>query len=608
MKPADRPPSERQGSRDLRPLRVLLGFVRPYQPVAAGAAATLVVAAGTVLAFGQVLRELVDAGLSSEDPDVLGGVLLAFFAIVGVMVVSVALRIYLVNWLGERVVADIRKRVFNHVLGLSPGFFETLRTGEVITRLTVDTSLLQVVVGGTAAIALRNLLLLLGGTVMLTVTSPKLAGLVLLGVPFVVVPVWVLGRRVRRYSREGQDRIADVGAYIDEVLHGLKTVQAFCHEPIDRARYAGRVEAAFAAALGRSRLSALLAGLVIAVTFGAIGIVLWVGGQEVLAGRMSGGELSAFLFYAVLVAGSVGALSEVAGDLFRAAGASERLLALLNTRPAVPIPEAPVPLPARPQGRVDLDEVSFAYPSRPRTPVLAGLSLRIGPGERVALVGPSGAGKSTLFQLLLRFYDPGAGSIHFEGVPLDRLDPRELRRHLALVPQEPVIFGANAWENIRYGRNGVDETRVRRAADVAHATEFLERLPEGFDTFLGERGVRLSGGQRQRISIARAILGDPSLLLLDEATSALDAESERLVQDAMEHLMRGRTTLIIAHRLATVRQVDRIVVVDGGRVVADGSHESLIRENGLYARLAALQFRDTGTSQAAGLGPASAFP
>jgi len=592
MRSQNAPAEERATSRNLRPLAGLLAFVKPYGRAVALAATALLVAAGTVLAFGQVLRQVVDQGLGSGSGAALNAALLLFLVVVVLMAVSVAARVYLVNWLGERVVADMRKSVFNHVLGLEPGFFETTRTGEVITRLTVDTSLLQVVVGSTAAIAVRNLLLVLGGILMLAITSPKLTVLVLLGVPFVVVPVWLLGHRVRKLSRASQDRIADVGAYIDEVLYGIRTVQAFCHEAVDRARYASRVESAFATALRRTRLSALLTGLVIAVTFGAIGVVLWAGGQEVLAGRLSGGELSAFVFYAVLVAGSVGALSEVAGDLFRAAGASERLLALLDTKPAILAPTHPVGLPTLPSGRLELRDVSFVYPSRPDTPALRGLSLDIAAGERIALVGPSGAGKSTLFQLLLRFYDPSAGSIRFDGVDLARLDPTELRRHMAIVPQDPIVFGANAWENIRYGRDDLDDAAVRRAADAAHASEFLDRLPSGFDTFLGERGLRLSGGQRQRIAIARAILRDPVLLLLDEATSSLDAESERLVQEALASLMQGRTSIVIAHRLATVRRVDRIVVLDQGRLVAAGSHGELMEQGGLYARLASLQFRD----------------
>ncbi len=581
----------RPTTRNLRVLVDLFAFLKPYRLTVTLAVVALLVAAAAVLAFGQVIREVVDDGLSSGTSVALNRALLMFLVVVVLMAVSVAGRAYLVNWLGERVVADIRKAVFNHVLRLEPAFFETTRTGEVITRLTTDTSLIQVVIGSTAAIAVRNLLLVIGGFIMLSITSPKLTVLVLLGVPLVVLPVWLLGHRVRKLSRDNQDRIADVGAYIDEVLYGIRTVQAFCHEVIDRTKYAQRVESSFQTAIQRSQISALLSGLVILLTLGAIGIVLWIGGQDVLAGRLSGGQLSAFVFYAILVAGSVGALSEVAGDLFRAAGASERLLVLLKTTPSIYAPAHPVALSAHPSGQVEVRDVSFAYPSRPATPALQNLTLKIESGDRIALVGPSGSGKSTLFQLLLRFYDPQAGNIRFDGLDLRHLDPVDLRRHIAIVPQDPVIFGANAWENIRYGRDDLDDAAVRRAAAAAHATEFLDQLPAGFDSFLGERGVRLSGGQRQRIAIARAILRDPALLLLDEATSALDAESERMVQEALDALMQGRTTIVIAHRLATVRKVHRIAVLDQGQLVASGSHEELMTQGGLYAKLASLQFR-----------------
>jgi ATP-binding cassette subfamily B protein len=583
---------QRSGSRNLRVLLQLFGFLRPYRLVLAAAAVALVIAAASVLGFGVVLQRVVDHGLSSGSEAALNQALLLFLVVVTVMAISVAARVYLVTWIGERVVADIRKAVFARVLRLEPSWFEVTRTGEVISRLTTDTSLLQVLVGSTLAIAVRNLLLISGGLVMLAITSTKLALLVLLGVPGIVLPLWLLGHRVRRLSRTSQDRIADIGAYVDEVLYGIRTVQAFCHEHIDSERYGGRVEAAFGAAIRRSRISALLTALVMLLTFGAISIVLWVGGHDVLAGRISGGQLSAFVFYAVLVAASVGALSEVAGDLLRAAGATERLLELLNTEPGIRPPASPVVLPEPARGAVVFRDVTFHYPSRPGTAALAGLELELQPGSKVALVGPSGAGKSTVLQLLLRFYDPDAGEILFDGVDLRMTDPHALRQRIALVPQDPVIFGADAWENIRYGHTGVADAAVRRAAEAAHAAEFLDQLPEGFDTFLGERGVRLSGGQRQRIAIARAILRDPALLLLDEATSSLDAESERLVQQALEGLMQNRSTLIIAHRLATVRMADRILVMDRGRIIASGRHEELVGEDGLYARLAALQFRD----------------
>ena len=584
---------QRPSSRNLRVLKQLFTFMRPYRGALLGAVLALLVAAMAVLGFGVVLQRVVDHGLSSGSATALDQALLLFLIVVTVMAASVAARVYLVTWIGERVVADIRKAVFAQVLKLEPAFFEVTRTGEVISRLTVDTSLLQVVVGSTLAIAVRNALLISGGLVMLMLTSGKLALLVLLGVPIAVIPLWLLGHRVRKLSRNSQDRIADIGAFVDEVLYGIRTVQAFCHEPIDRHRYSEHVEAAFDAATQRSRVSAVLTATVMLFTFIAVSLVLWVGGHDVLAGRLSGGQLSAFVFYALLVAGSVGALSEVAGDLLRAAGATERLLELLNTQPAISPPATPVALPEPAQGAVELSQVTFHYPSRPDRPALSQLSLRLQPGQKLALVGPSGAGKSTVLQLLLRFYDPDSGVIRFDGVDIRKVDPQQLRQRIALVPQDPIIFGADAWENIRYGFTDVSDADVRSAAVAAHAAEFLDQLPQGFNTYLGERGIRLSGGQRQRIAIARAILRDPAVLLLDEATSSLDAESERLVQDALEQLMQSRTTLIIAHRLATVRKVDRILVMDHGQLVASGRHQELVEENGLYARLAALQFRDT---------------
>ena len=583
---------QRPSSRNLRVLKQLFSFMRPYRGALLGAVLALLVAAMAVLGFGVVLQQVVDHGLSSGSATALNQALLLFLVVVTVMAASVAARVYLVTWIGERVVADIRKAVFAQVLKLEPAFFEVTRTGEVISRLTVDTSLLQVVVGSTLAIAVRNALLISGGLVMLILTSGKLALLVLIGVPIAVIPLWLLGHRVRSLSRNSQDRIADIGAFVDEVLYGIRTVQAFCHEPIDRQRYSEQVEAAFEASTQRSRVSALLTATVMLFTFVAVSLVLWVGGHDVLAGRLSGGQLSAFVFYALLVAGSVGALSEVAGDLLRAAGATERLLELLNTRPAISPPATPVALPEPPRGAVELSRVTFNYPSRPDHAALSELSLRLQPGQKVALVGPSGAGKSTVLQLLLRFYDPDSGVIRFDGVDVREADPQQLRQRIALVPQDPIIFGADAWENIRYGLADVSDADVRSAAEAAHAAEFLDQLPQGFNTYLGERGIRLSGGQRQRIAIARAILRDPAVLLLDEATSSLDAESERLVQEALEQLMQSRTTLIIAHRLATVRKVDRIMVMDQGQLVASGRHEELVEENGLYARLAALQFRD----------------
>jgi ATP-binding cassette subfamily B protein len=589
--------ADRPRGRDFRPLIHLLRFTRPYIGRLSLALLALIVAAAALLAFGQVIRAVVDYGLANGSPRTLDLALLLFLLVVAVLSAAIMARGYLLNWIGERVIADVRRAVYSRVLALDVGFFETSRTGEIISRLTSDTALLQVVVGSTLAMGLRTALLAAGGIVMLAITSPQLTGLVLLGVPFVVLPTWLLGARVRRLSRASQDQVGEVGAYVDETLHAIRTVQAFCHEPVDRRRYAERVEHAFETAMQRSFNSALMSGAVTLLTFGAIGTVLWLGGKEVLNGNLSGGELSAFLFYAILVAGSAGSLSEIAGQLLRGAGASERLMELLQVEPAIDPPAAPKSLPSPVKGRVAAKGVSFCYPARAGTPALEALDLDVRAGERVALVGPSGAGKSTLFHLLLRFYDPQHGELALDGVPLRDLDPAELRRHIAIVPQDPVIFGADAWENIRYGLEDADDDAVRAAAKAAHAHDFIERLPDGYDTFLGERGVRLSGGERQRIAVARAILRNPALLLLDEATSALDAESERLVQDALEHLMRERTSIVIAHRLATVREADRILVMDRGRIVASGRHEELFARGGLYARLAALQFQDAAAPE-----------
>jgi len=550
----------------------------------------LIVAAGTVLGLGSGLRTLVDEGFSTGNAALLDRAVLILFGVVFVLGAASYARYFLVSWIGERVVADIRKAVFGHVLTLSPAYYEVTRSGEVLSRLTADTTLLQMVIGSSVSIALRNFLLLIGGLVLLIVTSAKLTALVLLVVPAVLVPILTYGRRVRRLSRESQDRVADVGAYINETLDAIRTVQAFGHEPFDEEHFGGRVEGAFATAVRRISARALLTAIVIVLVFGAVSVILWIGGHDVLAGRISAGELSAFVFYAIVVAGSVGAISEVIGDLQRAAGATERLFELLETPPEITAPDAPKPLPSPPLGSVAFERVSFRYPSRTDRSTLEELDFSVAPGETVALVGPSGAGKTTIFQLLLRFYDPQAGRILIDGIEIRDVHPRDLRARLGLVPQEPVIFSANARENIRYGKPDASDEEVRAAAEAAHAVEFLDRLPEGFGSFLGERGVRLSGGQRQRIAIARAILRNPRILLLDEATSALDAESERAVQQALDSLMEDRTTIIIAHRLATILKADRIIVLDQGRVAEVGSHEQLSRSGGLYARLAELQF------------------
>ena len=579
----------RDATRDVRVLRRILRYLRPYALHVAGALLALVVAAGTVLSLGQGLRFLIDQGLTSDNEHLLNGALQVLLAATVLLAAATYARFLLVSWIGERVVADLRRDVFSHLIRLSPAFFEVNRTGEVLSRLTTDTTLLQVVIGSAVSVGLRNVLLMTGGTVMLLVSSAQLTGLVVLFVPLVVAPIIIIGRMVRRLSSLAQERVAEVSAQAGEALGEIRVMQAFTHEDADRRRFAARVEEAFVTSVRRIRARAVLTASVILLVFTAVGFILWMGGKAVIAGTMTGGELSAFIFYAIVVAGSVGALSEVVGDLQRAAGATERLMELLATVPEITAPAAPRPLPA-PRGEVTFDGVSFRYPTRPDSRALDGFTIAVRPGETVALVGPSGAGKTTVFQLLLRFYDPEAGSVRFDGVDLREADPAAVRARMGLVPQEPAIFSGSVLENIRYGRPDAGDAEVAAAAEAAAALGFIEELPERMQTELGERGIRLSGGQRQRIAIARAILRDPALLLLDEATSSLDAESERLVQRALDRLMRDRTTIVIAHRLATVLKADRIVVMDKGRIVASGTHQSLMAEGGLYARLARLQF------------------
>ncbi|MBI1273268.1 MAG: ATP-binding cassette domain-containing protein [Alphaproteobacteria bacterium] len=571
-------------------LRQLMPYLLPYWRQIALASLALIVAAGTVLAIGSVLKAVIDQGLIAGNADMLNQTLLTLMGVIIVLAIATFARFSFVSWIGERVVADLRTAVYGHILRLSPAYFETARTGDILARLTTDTTLLQHVVGSSISMALRNTLLLIGGLVMLAVTSFKLTGMVLLVVPLVIVPIIIFGRKVRALSRISQDRISDINAYADETLHGIKTIQAYTYEDVARENFGKHVLAAVTAAIKRIRARALLTMIVITLVFSAISLILWVGGHDVLNGQISAGQLSAFVFYAVLVAGAVGALSEVIGDVQRAAGAVERIFDLLVTTPHIKAPENPADLPRPATGHVSFSNVTFAYPSRPDHPTIRGLSLDVKPGEKLAIVGPSGGGKTTLFQLLLRFYDPQQGSISFDDIDLRMTSPAQIRLRIGLVAQDPVIFSANAWDNIAYGMPGASKEKILEAARAAHALEFLEQLPQGLDSFLGEKGVRLSGGQRQRIAIARAILRDPPLLLLDEATSALDAESERYVQEALAKLMEGRTTMIIAHRLATVMNADRIAVIDQGKLVATGTHHELIGQNGLYARLATLQF------------------
>lgn len=555
----------------------------------------LLFTAGITLSIGQGIRLLIDRGLATGSPALLTQTVLVFLAMVVALAVGTFVRFYAVSWLGERVVADIRRRVFDHLIELHPGFFDTNRGLEIQSRLTTDTTLLQSVIGSSLSVALRNAVMLVGGLILLFVTNVKLSLIVLLAVPLVVAPILVFGRRVRRLSRSSQDRVADVGAYIGENLGQIRTVQAYNHQPYDKRRFAEAVEAAFDVSRLRIRQRAYLIAVVILLVLGAVGAMLWVGGMDVIQGRISGGELAAFVFYSVLVGAAVGSISEVIGELQRAAGAAERLVELLEAISEITPPAGgAVALPERVEGRVRLREVTFAYPARPEVNALSGFSLDVQPGETLALVGPSGAGKSTLFDLLLRFFDPQEGRIELAGHDLRDLDPKDVRRQFALVSQTPALFHGNIDENIRYGRPQASDAEVRAAAEAANAHGFIAELPRGYATQLGDAGLGLSGGQKQRLTIARALLADRPILLLDEATSALDAQSEAVVQEALERLMRGRTTLVIAHRLATVRSADRIAVMDEGRLQAVGTHESLVASNPLYAHLAELQFRDAG--------------
>lgn len=573
----------------LSSLGLILPYMRAYRLRTLGAAAALLAAAGLVLTLGQGIRGLIDFGFATSSMAHLNRAALAMAAVVAALACATFARFYLVSWLGERVAADLRRDTFDRVILLSAAFFETARVGDILTRLTADISVLQALIGSAISQWLRNTILLIGAFAMLMFTSPKLAGIVVLVVPLVVGPLVLFGRRERRLSRAAQDRVADLGAYAEETINALRTVQAFTHEPVDRASFAAAVEHSVAAALQRIRTRATQILIVILLGFGAIVFSLWVGGRDVVEGRMSGGDLSAFVFYAVLLATSGTQMSELWGELQRAGAAADRVRELLNERPSITTPAHPVLLPSRTAGGVVFEDVTFRYPARPDVAALVNLSLAVAPGETVAIVGPSGAGKTTILQLLLRFYDPRHGVIRLDGINIAHVAPDELRRRIGIVPQDPVIFGTTAWENIRYGRPDASDNEVRAAGKAAHA-DFLERLPNGYNTFLGEKGVRLSGGQRQRIAIARAILRDPAVLLLDEATSALDAESEQAVQQALAVLSRDRTTIVIAHRLATVRKADRIVVLDAGQVVAVGTHSALVQQGGIYARLAQLQF------------------
>ncbi len=582
----------RESSRDIQVLRSMIGFLMPYRWRVLGALIALIFTASVTLSMGQGLRLLIDQGFGEAAATGLDEAIGIFMAMVVLLAIGTFARFYLVSWIGERVSADLRRAVYSHVIELHPGFFETNLSGEIQSRITTDTTLLQTVIGSSVSMALRNVLIFIGGIVLLFITNPKLTGIVLLSVPLVIMPIIFFGRHVRTLSRTSQDKVAVFGGFVGESLKNIKIVQAFNHQQRDRETFTDQVEVAFEIAVKRITYRAWLTAIVITLVFAAMGYMVWVGGHDVIAGRISAGELAAFIFYAMMVALSVGVISEVYSDLQRAAGAAERLLELMTAENLIQAPALPQTLPARVIGNVEFDDISFFYPSRPDSAAIDHFSLKLPAGSSLALVGSSGAGKSTIVDLLLRFYDVQKGQIRLDGVDICELAPQELRRHIAIVPQQPTLFSGTIIENIRFGRPDASDDDVRAAAGAAYADEFIQKLPHGYDSFVGESGVRLSGGQRQRIAIARAVLKNPSILLLDEATSALDAESEYKVQQALEHLMKDRTSIVVAHRLATVVNVDKIAVLDHGQLVDTGSHQQLLASSSLYARWASLQFGD----------------
>ena len=574
----------------LRPLLALLPYIARYRGRAILALIALTIAAITTLIVPVAVRRMIDFGFTPKGIALINSYFSVMIAVVAVLALASASRYYLVMTIGERIVADLRRDVFAHLVSLSPSFFDSARSGELISRLTADTTQIKSAAGASVSIALRNLLLFLGAATMMVVTSPRLSGFVLLALPLIVLPLVAFGRWVRRLSRNAQDTLADASAYASELVGAIRTVQAYTGEKLANARFGQAVEGAYQAARVSTQARAVLTAIIIFIVFTSVVAILWVGSHDVLTGAITPGRLGQFVLYAAFAAAGLGQLSEVWGEVSAASGAAERLFEILRVKPEIIAPAAPLALPSPARGDVGFDKVSFAYPARPDVRAVDQVSFAVRAGEKVAIVGPSGAGKSTLFHLLLRFYDPTSGTISFDGVPIKSADPQNFRSRIALVPQDPAVFAASARENIRFGRPEASDAESERAAELAHATEFIRRLPGGFEAQLGERGVTLSGGQRQRIAIARAILRDAPLLLLDEATSALDAESETLVQTALEELMRHRTTLVIAHRLATVLSCDRILVMDQGRIVEQGTHAALVAANGLYARLARLQF------------------
>ena len=584
------PRPEERRKLTLKPLTRLAPYVVRYRGRALAALVALVVAALTTLIVPVAVRRMIDFGFSDRALQLIDSYFAVMIGVVAVLAISSAMRYYLVTTLGERIVADLRSDVFAHLTQLSSSFFDTARTGEIVSRLTADTTQIKSTVGASVSIALRNLLLFLGGAAMMVVTSPRLSLFVLGAIPIIVLPLVGFGRAVRRRGRAAQDTLAEASGYADELIGAVRTLQAFTNEKLAQSRFSAAVERAFAAACDATKARGVLTAVVIFLVFASIVVVLWVGAQDVLAGHITPGRLGQFVLYAVFAAGGLSELSQVWGEIAQASGAAERLFEILDVEPQIKAPPRPLALPAPARGAVEFKDVSFEYPGRPNAPVLNHVSFHVAPGEKLALVGPSGAGKSTVFQLIQRFYDPVAGTVSFDGVSVTEVDPAALRSRIALVPQDAVIFGTSVRENIRFGRPEATDADIEKAAAAAHASEFIRRLPDGYETQVGERGVTLSGGQRQRIAIARAILREAPLLLLDEATSSLDAESETLVQQALGGLMRNRTSIVIAHRLATVQNCDRILVIDHGRIVEEGTHGSLASSSGLYARLAKLQF------------------